>query len=103
MFQEVNIYFAETGYERKKKREKVRKRKNTPIDNEESVLKKKVIMNQIKSKLGGFLFSMSCYFDFSLHLEPKTFDYFETIKRLVISILMMAVGLLLLLLYDLFT
>lgn len=60
-------------------------------------------MNQIKSKSGDFLFSMPCYSDFSLHLEPETLDYFETIKHLVISILMMAVGLLLLLLCDLFT
>lgn len=36
MFQEVNIDFAETGYGKKKEREreKMRKQKNTPIDNE---------------------------------------------------------------------
>lgn len=36
MFQEVNIDFAETGYGKKKEREreKMRTQKNTPIDNE---------------------------------------------------------------------
>lgn len=37
-----------------KKREKVRKKKNTPVDHGQGGLKKKIIMSQIKSKLGGF-------------------------------------------------
>lgn len=46
---------------------------------------------------------MVCYSEFFLYLWHEKLEYFETIKHLVICILTVALGLPLLLLYDLYT